>query len=43
MGLFKRKSNNESVGKKEITKVLFTSDVHGSEIAFRKFKSRKDV
>ncbi|MUN29126.1 metallophosphoesterase family protein [Sulfuracidifex metallicus] len=37
MGLFKRKSNNESVGKKEITKVLFTSDVHGSEIAFRKF------
>ncbi len=37
MGLFKRKSNNESIGKKDMTKILFTSDLHGSETAFRKF------
>ncbi len=37
MPLFKRKGNNESVGNKSKLKILFTSDVHGSETAFRKF------
>ncbi|BCS93091.1 hypothetical protein L3N51_01880 [Metallosphaera sp. J1] len=37
MPLFRRKGNNESVGERKKTKVLFTSDLHGSETAFRKF------
>ncbi|QKR00695.1 hypothetical protein GWK48_10115 [Metallosphaera tengchongensis] len=36
MGLFRRRNNNESVGGRK-TKILFTSDIHGSETAFRKF------
>ncbi|MCY0849746.1 metallophosphoesterase family protein [Sulfuracidifex metallicus] len=37
MPLFKRRGNNESVGGENKIKILFTSDLHGSETAFRKF------
>ncbi len=37
MGLFKKKSQDQSIGKKDMSKILFTSDLHGSETAFRKF------
>jgi Icc-related predicted phosphoesterase len=35
MGLFKRRSP-EVVQKRDTTRILFTSDIHGSEVVFRK-------
>jgi len=35
MGLFKRRSP-EVVQKRDTTRIFFTSDIHGSEVVFRK-------
>ncbi|BCU71041.1 metallophosphoesterase family protein [Stygiolobus caldivivus] len=37
MGLFKKNSNKSVDKKGEQVKILFTSDIHGSDIVFRKF------